>query len=57
LASRIKEAFGIELALRTVFELPTIAGLSGHIQAMCCASVGNSGDADANHNQTEEIIL
>src|ERR1044071_2709243 len=55
LASRIKEVFGIELALRAVFELPTVAGLAGHIEAIGWADARNS--TRKNSDQTEEIIL
>ncbi|MFX3681347.1 MAG: amino acid adenylation domain-containing protein [bacterium] len=33
LVSRVREAFAIELALRAVFESPTLAQLAGHIEA------------------------
>ena len=57
LASRIKQVFGVEPALRAVFELPTVAGLSGHIEAICWAGARSSARADSDHDQTEEIIL
>jgi len=57
LASKIKEVFGIELALRTVFELPTVAGLSGHIEAICWTEVSMSAKINSDEEQAEEIIL
>jgi len=51
LVSKIKDVFGVGPALRAVFELPTLAGLSEHIESMRRAS------ADAAQRQTEEIVL
>jgi acyl carrier protein len=56
LASKIKEVFGIELALRTVFERPTLADLSSHIEEI--RSVGDAHSAfELAQDQAEKVII
>jgi len=55
--SKIRDIFHAELALRKVFEFPTVAGLSSHIETICVEHNHNSSAAKPCQDQTEEIIL
>jgi amino acid adenylation domain-containing protein len=39
LVARLRDAFGIEVPLRMVFETPTVASLSGEIERLCLAKI------------------
>jgi acyl carrier protein len=56
-ASRMREAFRIELPLRALFEMPTVASLSDHIEAIRWAGDQNQPTSRDGLYQTEEIIL
>jgi len=56
LASKIKGAFGIELALRTVFERPTLADLSSHIEEIG-SNKNQHSDFKLAQDQAEVIIM
>ena len=56
-ASRIREALRIELPLRAMFETPTIAGLSNHIEAPRCARDEHRREIREAAEQTEETIV
>jgi FkbM family methyltransferase len=55
--SRIREVFRIDLALRALFEKPTVAGLSNHIEAIRCAGDEHQRAIQEVAEQTEETIL
>jgi acyl carrier protein len=55
--SRISEVFRLEPALRALFETPTIAGLSAHIEALRSAADENPGASQTNPDLTEAIVL
>lgn len=56
-ASRIREALRIELPLRAMFETPTVAGLSNHIEAPRCARDEYRREIREAVDQTEETIV
>jgi len=55
--SRIREALQVELLLRVLFEKPTVASLSDHIESVRRAGKENSQILKDNLGETEEIIL
>jgi acyl-coenzyme A synthetase/AMP-(fatty) acid ligase/acyl carrier protein len=54
--SRIEEVFRVELALRAVFETPTVASLAQHIEALRCGGTVNQGVEHPVHER-EQIRL
>jgi len=55
--SRIRELFRLELPLRALFEIPTVSGLSDHIEALRWAKGENQLTIEQSPDQTEEIVL
>lgn len=47
LIARVREAFGVELALRALFDAPTVARLSAQVEALLLARLESMSDAEA----------
>ncbi len=57
LVSRIRELFHVELAIRSLFESPTVAGLAERIEAMRRAEQGLRAPAVVTASRTAELPL
>ncbi|HEX6047361.1 MAG TPA: amino acid adenylation domain-containing protein [Pyrinomonadaceae bacterium] len=57
LVSRVREAFGTEIAVRELFDHPTVAGLAGAIEEMLNAGLGVQALAIVKVSREEELQL
>ncbi|MEO0687823.1 MAG: phosphopantetheine-binding protein, partial [Cyanobacteria bacterium J06649_11] len=55
--SRARQAFSVEITLQSLFEKPTIAGLSERIQTLIWLKESQSENIKVNDNEMEEIEL
>jgi len=49
LIARVRQACGVELALRRVFESPTVAGIAAEIERILLAKLDSLNEDQANH--------
>jgi acyl carrier protein len=49
LIARVRDAYGVELSLRSLFESPTLAKLSAQIEALLLAKVQAMSEDEAQH--------
>jgi len=47
LIARVRDAFGIELSLRSLFDAPTVSGLAVQIEALLVAKLEAMSEAEA----------
>jgi hypothetical protein len=47
LISRVQETFGVELALRSVFKAPTVAGIAAEVERLLDAKLAALSDEQA----------
>jgi hypothetical protein len=47
LIAKIQESFGVELSLRTLFEEPTVRGMSAEIERLIYAKVSALSESEA----------
>jgi amino acid adenylation domain-containing protein len=55
--SRVREAFGTEIAVRELFEHPTVAGLATTVEEMLRAGLGVQAPAMVKVSREEELLL
>jgi hypothetical protein len=56
IVSRLRKLLQVDLSLRALFENPTVASLSDHIEAIKRSAKNRSGGTD-NYDEMEEVIL
>jgi hypothetical protein len=57
IVSRIREALQLDLALRALFEKPTIAGLSDQLETIQRAGKQNGLTSEGTADESEEVML